>query len=230
MLREYWRDPRFWAWWWRERIPSDAKLVAAVIAIGMLGIGGFAAAGGLDGAVTTSSSEPLSDQVTTVERLVTLRESGEVVTKPVRVVRTIAGRGNTVHETQVLQEIVTRPGSIRSVPVARRYVVTRDGRIETVVRPGTTQTRTSVVTDRRTVTDERVLTSERVVTDERVVTSERVVTRERVVTDTVPVTVRSTETIERTETVPVTVVETVAITVVETAPPVTVTVTVKKGD
>lgn len=116
MLRDYWRDPRFWAWWWRERIPSDAKLVAAVIAISMLGIGGFAAAGGLDGAVTTSSSEPFSAQVTTVERLVTLRENGGVVTKPVRVVRTIAGQGSTAVVTE---------RDVRSVPVLSRLVITR---------------------------------------------------------------------------------------------------------
>ena len=201
MRRDYWRNPQFWAWWWRERIPSDAKLVAALIAISLLGIGGFAAAGGLDGAVTASSSEPFSAQVTTVERLVTLRVNG-------------------VGSTQV---VTAR--NVRSAPAFSTIVITRDGRVETVVRPGTTRTRTSVVTDRQTVIDERVLTRERVVTDERVVTAERVVTRERVVTETVPV----TETIERSETVPVTVVETVPVTVVETAPPETVTVTVKKG-
>ena len=245
MLRDNWRDPHFWGWWWRHRVSVGAKIVGAVVAISLLGFGGYAAAGGLDSAVTASSSEPLFAQVTTVERLVTLRETGRVVTKPIRIVRTISGQGSTSYETQVRLDTVTMPGStnvvirrdVRTVPVVQQVVVTRDGRIQTVIqtRPGVTQVRTSRVTDRQTVTNERVLTNERVVTSERivtqgvtttrVVTNERVVTQPvtttRVVTETFPVTLRSTDTIVRTET------ETVPVTVVETQP-VTVTVTVRK--
>jgi len=235
MIRSHWRDPHFWTWWWRQRVPGEAKLVAAVVAMSLLGFGGYAAAGGLDTTVAEGSSEPLSPQVTTVEKVLTIRESGRVVTRPVRVVRTIPGRGSTSFSTQVLLDTVTTPGGtyvvtqrdVETVPVVRRVVVTRDGRVRTVIqtRPGGTQT--SVVTDRRTVTNERVLTSE------RVVTNERVVTRDRVVTDSV--TVRSTDTVR--ETLPVTVVETIVRTATqtETVPitvpvpvPVTVTVTVKK--
>jgi hypothetical protein len=231
MIRNHWRDPHFWSWWWRQRVPGEAKLVAAVVAVSLLGFGGYAAAGGLDTAVAEGSSEPLSPQVTTVEKVLTIRESGRVVTRPVRVVRTIPGRGSTSFSTQVLLNTVTTPGGtyvvtqrdVETVPVVRRVVVTRDGRVRTVIqtRPG------SVVTDRRTVTNERVLTSE------RVVTNERVVTRDRVVTDSV--TVRSTETVR--ETLPVTVVETIVRTATETETvpitvpvpvPVTVTVTVRK--
>ena len=173
MIRENWRDPHFWGWWWRHRVSAGAKLVGAVGAIGLLGFGGYAAAGGLDSAVTASSSEPLLAQVTTVERLVTLRETGRVVTKPIRIVRTIPGRGSTAYETQVRLNTVTLPGrtdvvirrDVRTVPVVQQVVVTRDGRIQTVVqtRPAVTQVRISRVTDRQTVTNERVLTSERVV-------------------------------------------------------------------
>ena len=237
VIRNYWRDPHFWTWWWKQRVPSEAKVVMAVVIVSLLGFGGYAAAGGLNTAVTATSSEPLSAQVTTVEKVLTIREGGRVVTRPVRVVRTIPGLGSTSFSTQVLLNTVTTPGDtyvvtqrdVRTVPVVRRVVVTRDGRIRTIVetRPG--RTRTSIVTDQRTVTNERVLTSE------RVVTNERVVTRDRVVTDSV--TVRSTETIR--ETLPVTVVETIVrtetetetvpVTVVETVP-VTVTVTIRKGD
>ncbi len=249
MLRDYWRDPHFWAWWWRHRVSAGAKIVSAVVAISLLGFGGYAAAGGLNSTVTASSSEPLLAQVTTVERLVTLRETGRVVTRPIRIVRTIPGRGSTSYETQVRLNTVTTPGNtavvirrdVRTVPVVQQVVVTRDGRVRTVVqnRPGVTQVRTSLVTDRRTVTNERVLTNERVVTSERVVTepvtttrvvtSERVITQPvtttRIVTETFPVTLRSTDTIFRTETE--TKTETVPVTVVETLP-VTVTVTVRK--
>ena len=221
MIRNYWRDPHFWTWWWQQRVPGEAKLVAAVVGISLLGFGGYAAAGGLSTAVTATLSEPFSAQVTTVEKVLTIREGGRVVTRPVRVVRTIPGIGSTSFATQVLLNTVTTPGStyvvterdVRTVPVVRRVVVTRNGRIRTIVetRPGRTQT--SVVTDQRTVTSERVLTNE------------RVVTRDRVVTDTV--TVRSTETIQRTETLPVIVVVTVPVTVFETVPvtlPLTITI------
>ncbi len=95
------------------------------MAIGLLGFGGFAAAGGLNSAVRDSSGEPLLAQVTTVERLVTLRETGRVVTTPIRIVRTIPGRGSTSYETQVRLNTVTMPGDtevvirrdVRTVPV-----------------------------------------------------------------------------------------------------------------
>ena len=222
MIRDNWRDPHFWGWWWRNRVSDDAKIVAAVVAIGALGLGGYATAGGLDSADTASSSEPVWGEVTTVERFVTLRERGRVVTKPIRIVRTIPGRGSTSYETQVRLDTVTLPGNrvvirreARIVPVVRQVVVTRDGRIET--RPGVTQVQTLRVTDRQTVTSERVVTSEQVVTQP--------VTTTRVVTETFPVTLRSTDTIVRTETE--TTTQTVPVTVVETLP-VTVTVTVRK--
>ena len=226
MIRNHWRDPHFWTWWWRQRVPGEAKLVAAVVGVSLLGFGGYAAAGGLDTAVAEGSSESLSPQVTTVEKVLTIRESGRVVTRPVRVVRTIPGEGSTSFSTQVLLNTLTTPGrsyvvtqrDVRTVPVIRRVVVTRDGRARTIVetRPGRTQT--SVVTDQRTVTNERVLTNE------------RVVTRDRTVTDIV--TIRLTETIQRTETVPVIVVETVTVPLtVITSLPITIPVTITiEGD
>ncbi len=224
MIRNHWRDPHFWTWWWRQRVPGEAKLVAAVVGVSLLGFGGYAAAGGLDTAVAEGSSESLSPQVTTVEKVLTIRESGRVVTRPVRVVRTIPGQGSTSFSTQVLLNTLTTPGrsyvvtqrDVRTVPVIRRVVVTQDGRARTIVetRPGRTQT--SVVTDQRTVTNERVLTNE------------RVVTRDRTVTDIV--TIRLTETIQRTETVPVIVVETVTVPLtVITSLPITIPVTITIG-
>jgi hypothetical protein len=216
VLREYWRDPHYWAWWWRERVSTDVKIVAGVVAISLLAVGGYVASGPVD----ASASEPFQARASTVERLVTFRERGRMVTKPIRIVRTVAVRWETAYETQRLVNTVTMAGKVRTVPVMQRVVVTRDGGVQTVVRtlPGVTQTRTSVVTDQQTLINERVLTNE------------------RVVTETLPVTVRSTGTIvktdtiiktvteTRTETVPVTVVETVRETVPVTVP-ITVTVT-----
>ena len=209
MLREYWRDPHFWTWWWRERVSSDVKIVAGAVAISLLAVGGYVVAG----PVNASASDPLQGRASTVQRLVTFREGGRVVTKPVRIVRTVAVRGETAYETQRLVHTVTTAGKVRTVPVVQRLVVTREGGVQTVVqtRPGVTQTRTAVVTDQQTLINERVLTNE------------------RVVTQTLPVTVRSTDTIFKTDTIIKTVTETrtdtVPVTVVETVTvPITVTV------
>lgn len=208
MFRELWRDPHYWAWCWRERVSADAKIVAGVVAVCLLGVGGYVVAGPVD----ATASEPTDAQVSTLERLVTFRERGRVVTRPIRIVRTVAVRGDTAYETRVLVSTVTMAGEVRTVPVVQRLVVTRDGEVQTVVRtrPGITQTRTSVVTDRQTLVDERVVTSE------------------RVVTETHPVTQRSTETVFRTETETRTETRTETktntVTVVETVP-ITVTVT-----
>ena len=106
------------------------KIVASIVAISVLAVGGYVAAG----PVNASASEPLPARAETVERLVTFREKGRVVTKPVRIVRTIAVRGNTAYETQVLVNTVTMPGQVRTVPVVRRIVVTKDGAVRTVRR------------------------------------------------------------------------------------------------
>ena len=252
-MNHKWRDLGFWQWWWRERVSYETKAGVLVGLFALLLIGGYFGASSINSVAASPEDEVY---VRTVERQITVRRGGEVVTKPVRVVRvrTVTGGGGAaaVTQTQTLRKTVTSPGStvvvterdVETVPVIRRLVETRDGRVATVIQVrGVTSIRTSVVADRRTVTSERVLTRTSVVTDlrtvtsERVLTSERVVTRERVVTqpvtttrvvtETVPLTLRSTETIRSTETVPVTVVQTQPITVVQTLP-VTVTVTVKK--
>jgi hypothetical protein len=216
VARPKWRDPEYLSWWWHSRVSLDAKVVAAVIAIGLLGIGGYVAANGLEGSVAGAEAEDGEVQLvtTTVRKLVTVRKAGQVVTTPSRVVaRRVAGgavaNAVTNNVTQVRVETVAGTAGTRVVterevvPVVRQQRVTVAGgvRVRTVVEQAPAETQTRTV--------------EQVV--ERVV--DRVV--ERVVTEARPVTVVVTQIVRET------VVVTVApppVTV--TAGPITITVTV----
>ena len=44
VIRQYWRDPGFWRWWWRERLGGEAKLALALTGAVVLGIGGYLSA------------------------------------------------------------------------------------------------------------------------------------------------------------------------------------------
>jgi hypothetical protein len=218
-VRREWGSVDYWAWWWRNQVSPDAKIVAAVVAIGLLGIGGYVAANGLEGSVGGAEAGGAEVEVvtTTVQKLVTVRASGtgggagaagptQTVVRQVQVAAP-AERGSRVTDrvTQVQVKTVAGDAGTRVVtqrqvvPVVRREVVTVAGDVRTVVQqtPGGVETRTV----------ERVV--ERVV--ERAV--DRVVTQERVVTVVVPRTV--TETVVVTVNTPVTV----------TAGPITLTVT-----
>jgi hypothetical protein len=191
----------YWAWWWRNQVSPDAKIVAAVVAIGLLGIGGYVAANGLEGSVGGAEAGGAEVEVvtTTVQKLVTVRAEGaagptQTVVRQVQVAGPSA-RGSRVTQVQVKTvagEAGTRVVTQRQVvPVVQRERVTVAGDVRTVVQqtPGGTETRTV----------------------ERAV--DRVVTQERVVTVVVPRTV--TETVVVTINTPVTV----------TAGPITLTVT-----
>ncbi len=200
MIRDNWRSPRFWAWWWRVRAPAAAKIGAGLVGIALLAFGGYLAADRLGGAVAASSDI----EVMTVRKLVTIREQGVVVTRPVRVVQNVTVGGRTVPVTQVVHDTVTTPGNtrvvtareLRTVPVVRRKVVTVAGRARTVVvtRAGKTQPQVATVTNQRDVTTERLVTREQVVTQP--VTTTRTVTQPVTTTRTVtqPVTVTQTQT------------------------------------
>jgi hypothetical protein len=214
VVGRYWREPRFWLWWWRYRLPHEVKLAVGLLAVGGLGVAGFFAAAGFGG--EPSGESVVLPETLTIERIVTLEGGERTVVRPVRIVRRVTER-SSVLGTAVELRTITTPGRTERqlVPVVRRDLVTVAGRPRTIVETRGGQTRTSVVTRERVVTNERTV-------ERTVVVPE---TTTRVVTTVVPVTqtLRSTDTVVVTETVsePVTVTDEQPVTV-------TVTVTVKK--
>lgn len=199
MIHRYWRQSRFWAWWWRNRVSAEAKFVTAALLLIGLGAGGFLAAGGLSAAASDADGEVLQTQV--VLRTTTIREQATGT-------RTVTIPG----VERVSRRTVTTPGGTQVIterqegPTLRRQVVATRAPVRTVTATVSGRTRTHVVTAQRVVTSERMVTEERTV--------EQRVTTTRVVTERVPVT--QTQTVSSTETVtlsPVTVTEQIPVTV-----------------
>lgn len=200
MVRKHWRNPRFWPWWWRNRASLEAKGIAVVAAVLALGAGGYVGSRALGDALAAGPTDG-EVQVLTIQRLVTVRRNGRAVTRPVRVLRRVAGRATTAYVTQTVRRARRAPARTRVVTAAR--VVTAS-RVVTATR-GATVTNQRVVTSQRVVTDQRVVTSERVVTATQPGgTTTRVVTDTRTITTTVPVTTTVVQTVTEPVTVTVT--------------------------
>jgi hypothetical protein len=224
MFRKHWREPAFWRWLWRNRIPLGAKLALAVASVVLFLGGGFFAADRLASANAGVSATDAFTFETTIQKLVTVREHGKTVVKRVPVVRRVFLRPQTAFETRYDTRLITTPGGIRTVrqkfvryvPVVKRRTITVDGKTRTLTEtrlvPTTTeriltQTQTSVVTNQQTVVNQNTVTVVKNQTD----------------TELVTVTETHTETAVETQTLPG---DTVIETVTETSPPVTVTETV----
>ncbi len=163
MFRANWRDPRFWRWWWHERVTFESRIAIYVFLFALLlGSGLFAADRLASAGAEVSPSTPIVLE-TTVQRLVTVRERGKIVRKLVPVVKRIRVKSPPVVETRTnvtLRTIMT-PGGVRVVrhvvykPVVKKQVVTVAGKTRTVsVRRlvPTVQTRTQTLTQVQTVT------------------------------------------------------------------------------
>ena len=196
---------------WRG-LSFEAKSAWAMVAVILVGVGGFFAAAGL-----TSVTDPVADASDSSGVLVETVTIENAVVKRVRVVRRVTERSGVLGK-RVELVTVTTPARIerRLVPVVQRYLVTVPGQRRTIVETRDGRTRTSVVTS------ERIVTRERVVTNQQLQTVDRPVTTVRVITENVPVTqtLRSTETVRLTDTIR----ETDTVQVTETTKPVTVTV------
>lgn len=222
MFRQHWRDPHFWNWWWRNRLPLEVRVGAALVLLALLLGGGWFAAGRLGTAHAGRDAYVLE---TTVQRVVTVREKGKLVRKLVPVVRRVVVQPSTEFrtQTQYATEVVTTPGGVRIVrkpvvryvPKIRTRVVTNNGRVRTV-----SETRFVPTTKVETRTETAVVTGERTVTNTAVQT--QTVVNVRTVTNTQTETVVATTTQVQTETEP-------PVTVTETLPAETVTVTVTGG-
>ena len=219
MFRQHWRDPHFWNWWWRNRLPVEVRVGAALVLLALLLGGGWYAAGRLSTAHAGRDAFVLE---TTIQRVVTVREKGKLVRKLVPVVKRVVVQPSTEFRTrtQFATQVVTTPGGVRIVrkpvvryvPKVRTRVVTNKGRVRTV-----SETRIVPTTKVETRTETAVVTGVRTVTNTAVQT--QTVVNARTFTDTETATVLSTTTEVQTETEP-------PVTVTETQPAVTVTVTV----
>lgn len=209
MFGSHWREIRFWKWWWQHRAPVELRVGGYLLLLSVLLAGGWLAASRLSPAGAVPSAYTLE---TTLTKTVTVRQSGKLVRKVVRVVKRVRLRPETVFRTDTSfgTTFVTTPGSVRVVrqrvvkyvPRVRTRVVTVGGKTRTVTEtqqvPTTTvqvRTETNVVPGpTRTVTETEsrteVVTTERTVVDQQTVTE----TETHTVTETVPVTVTETVT------------------------------------
>jgi hypothetical protein len=203
-------------------------------------VGGWFVADGLTAAKATPTADSLILE-TTVNKLVTVREKGKLVTKTVPVVkRVVRVRART--ETKVDRQtdlrystrVVTKPSGVRvvrrvvttRVPVVKNHVVTVNGKTKTVAVTGhvpttrvETQTQTQTETRQQTVTQPGASNT---------VTQTSTVNHTTTNVQTQTVTTVQTQTVTTTNTVTdvQTVTNTVTTTQIVTEPAVTVTVTI----
>lgn len=158
MIREHWREPRFWLWWFRRGGPPEVRLIAGLFALAVALAGGFLAAARLSQAGVGVSSTSGFTFVTTVQQDVTVRQGDTNVVRRVPVVRRVVVRPQTRYETQLRTRVVTTSGDVRLVkryvPVLTERVVTVRGpggiKTETVLGP-TARTQTQTITNAETV-------------------------------------------------------------------------------
>jgi hypothetical protein len=194
-----WLDPG-WYRYLAARYP-DRAAIAAIVVLGLLALGGYAAvtaAGG--GGTEPASTGAFGPITTTVMRTVKAFEKGHVVVKRVPVVKTIAPRQVTVLATSTIKT----PGGTKIVTTSR-YRTVRD-----------------VVTTKRVLTNTRFAT----VTNERTNTTVQTETQTATATVTRTATATPDTVTVAGPTVTATVTNHVTTTVTATLPVVTVTVTV----
>ena len=165
MARRHWRKPDYWRWFWRKRVAPEFKVVAGAVLVALTLGGGWlaanrlarAGAGGTEGGVLTIE--------TTVRKLVTVREKGQVVRKLVPVLKTVpvlkkvfVKRPAAVKTTTDVRTVTVDQG-VRTVQVrvVSRKTTTVTAKPGTVVRTRlvpvtTTETQTNTLTQSRTVT------------------------------------------------------------------------------
>jgi hypothetical protein len=206
-------------------------------------VGGWFVADGLTAAKASTSADSLVLE-TTVNKLITVREKGKLVTKVVPVVkRVVRIRSHT--QTQVEREtdlrystrVLTEPGGVRvvrrvvttRVPVVKNHVVTVNGKTKTVAVtsyvPTTrvetqTQTQTQTETRQQTVTQSAAPNTITQVSTANHTTTD-VQTQTQTVTTVQTATVTTTNVVTEVQTVTNTVTDTQTVT----EPPVTITIT-----
>jgi hypothetical protein len=239
MFRRHWREGDFWRWFWRERMRGEVKVLIGAIVLALMLGGGWAAADRLSkaSAGTTAASGGYFTFETTVDRLVTVRESGRIVRKLVPVVKKVFLKPKTSFKTttSVQTHVVTQAGGVRTVrtkvvvhvPVISTKLVTVNGKTKTLVTtrliPTTaiqtqTNTLTRVQTQTQTQVQMQTQTQTSTVTTTKTTTATNTVTNTVTTTHTVTQPVTTTKTVTTTQTVPVTVTVNLPVTVTVTSP------------
>jgi hypothetical protein len=194
-MRDYWRDPGFWQWWWQSRVSGEAKVAIAVMLAAALAIGGYVTGHGL--ASTQDAASFTTQRVVTIVRktrgnapqsdVPASRRPPEVVT----LVRTTTQPGGTdVVTVRRAGRAVVVPGPGETVieartvrgPVQQRVVT--NARTDTVVRTETTDRLTTVTTPGPTQTVTRATTQTVTHDTTQTVTREKEVTVTETVTET----------------------------------------------
>jgi hypothetical protein len=198
-------------------------------------VGGWFVADGMTAAKANAGADSLILE-TTVNKLITVREKGKLVTKTIPVVKRVV-RVQSHTQTQVERQtdlrystrVLTTPGGVRvvrrvvttRVPVVKNHVVTVNGKTKTVAVTSyvpTTRVETQTQTQTQTETRQQTVTQPGA-SNTITATSTLNHTTTDVQTQTVTTTQTQTQTVTTTQTQ--TVVQTVTDTV--TLPPVTVT-------
>ena len=239
MFRRHWREGEFWRWFWRERMRGEVKVLIAAIVLALMLGGGWAAADRLSkaSAGVNAASGGYFTFETTVDRLVTVRESGRIVRKLVPVVKKVFLKPKTSFKTTtaVQTHVVTQAGGVRTVrtkvvvhvPVVSTKLVTVNGKTKTLVTtrliPTTaiqtqTNTLTRVQTQTQTQVQMQTQTQTNTVTTTKTTTATNTVTNTVTTTHTVTQPVTTTKTVTTTQTVPVTVTVNLPVTVTVTTP------------
>jgi hypothetical protein len=197
-----WFDPG-WYRYLASRYP-DRAAVAAILVLGLLAFGGYAAVTAAGGGGEPASTGAFGPITTTVMRTVKAYEKGHVVVKRVPVVKTITPHPVTVLATSTIKT----PGGTKVVTTSRYRTVR------------------NVVTTKRVLTNTRFAT----ITNERTNTTVQTETQTATATVTRTQTVQpDTVTVNVTgPTLTATVTNHATTTVTQTSPAVTVTVTVTR--
>jgi hypothetical protein len=161
LIRENWRTPAFWRWWWRNAVSVEVKIALALLLVTLLLLGGYFAAGRLSGASASGDTDSYVLE-TTVRKVVTVRDHGKLVIKrvPVVVHRSVI-QSRTAYQTVVKTHVVTTPGGVRSV--VQKVVRTVPGvnvvvnHTVTVEQPVTSFETTTVTVPSNTVTETRTV-------------------------------------------------------------------------
>lgn len=158
-MRHHWYKPKFWRWWWHERVNPGVKWALAVVMLFVLGVAGYMSAGKL---MTEGEQVVFTERVLTVTRTTIVKGKPRIVTE-VRTIttkgepqtKTVRLNGKTVVVTTPAETVVsthTIKGPVRKSVVYKNRVRVIPGKVRTITLPGQTLPGSTVTGPERIVT------------------------------------------------------------------------------